>query len=47
VYYQGLRYREAAEVLAVPVGTIKSRLHTAVAQLTDVWNRKFADRDEI
>jgi RNA polymerase sigma-70 factor (ECF subfamily) len=46
VYYQGLRYREAAEVLAVPVGTIKSRLHTAIAQLSEAWKRKFADRDE-
>ena len=33
VYYQGLKYREAAETLAVPVGTVKSRLHAAVAQL--------------
>jgi RNA polymerase sigma-70 factor (ECF subfamily) len=46
VYYQGLRYREAAEVLAIPVGTIKSRLHTAIAQLSEAWKRKFADRDE-
>ena len=37
VYYQGMKYREAADVLDVPVGTIKSRLHSAVAKLTDVW----------
>ncbi len=35
VYFQGLKYREAAEVLSVPVGTVKSRLHTAVKQLTE------------
>lgn len=37
VYYQGMKYREAAEVLEIPVGTVKSRLHAAVAKLTDVW----------
>ena len=34
VYFQGLRYREAAEVLAIPVGTVKSRLHAAMQKLT-------------
>ena len=33
VYYQGLMYREAAEVLSIPVGTVKSRLHTAIYRL--------------
>ena len=35
VYFQGLKYREAAEVLSVPVGTVKSRLHAALQKLTD------------
>ena len=34
VYFQGLKYREAAEVLGVPVGTVKSRLHSAIARLS-------------
>ncbi len=38
VYLQGLKYREAAEVLDVPVGTVKSRLHTAVYKLNEAWN---------
>lgn len=38
VYYQGMKYREAADVLEIPVGTVKSRLHAAIAKLTDVWN---------
>ena len=33
VYYQGLKYREAADVLSIPVGTVKSRLHGAVYKL--------------
>lgn len=37
VYYQGLKYREAAEVLAIPVGTVKSRLHAAILKLNEAW----------
>jgi RNA polymerase sigma-70 factor (ECF subfamily) len=33
VYFQGLKYREAAKVLSIPVGTVKSRLHTAIQKL--------------
>ncbi len=43
VYYQGMKYREAAEVLEVPVGTVKSRLHAAISKLTDVWNTSQVD----
>jgi RNA polymerase sigma-70 factor (ECF subfamily) len=35
VYFQGLKYRQAAEVLSIPVGTVKSRLHTAIQKLND------------
>jgi RNA polymerase sigma-70 factor (ECF subfamily) len=33
VYYQGLKYREAADALGIPVGTVKSRLHAAIEKL--------------
>jgi RNA polymerase sigma-70 factor (ECF subfamily) len=33
VMYQGLKYREAADVLGIPVGTVKSRMHSAVRTL--------------
>lgn len=39
VYYQGLKYREAADVLDIPVGTVKSRLHAAIQKLNDHWNK--------
>lgn len=45
VYYQGLKYREAAEIMSIPVGTVKSRLHTAVAKLSEFWNRNHPDLD--
>ncbi|MCI0702424.1 MAG: RNA polymerase sigma factor [Planctomycetia bacterium] len=37
-YFQGLKYRDVAEVLDIPVGTVKSRLHAALARLTEDWN---------
>jgi len=35
VFFQGLKYREAADVLSIPVGTVKSRMHTALRKLQD------------
>jgi RNA polymerase sigma-70 factor (ECF subfamily) len=43
VYYQGLKYREAAEVLSVPVGTVKSRLHAAILKLNEVWRAAYGE----
>jgi RNA polymerase sigma-70 factor (ECF subfamily) len=37
VYFRGMKYREAADELAVPVGTVKSRLHSAVKKLGEAW----------
>ena len=34
----GLRDREVAEILGVPVGTVKSRLHTALLKLQESWS---------
>ncbi|TWU59086.1 ECF RNA polymerase sigma factor SigW [Rubripirellula tenax] len=43
VYYQGLKYREAADVLGIPVGTVKSRLHGAVQRLGVLWEESHQD----
>jgi RNA polymerase sigma-70 factor (ECF subfamily) len=37
-YYQGLKYREIAEILNIPVGTVKSRLHAALNKLQEAWS---------
>lgn len=43
VYFQGMKYREAAEVLAIPVGTVKSRLNNAIKQLINIWTQSHVD----
>ncbi len=37
VYFQGLKFRDAAEVMSIPVGTVKSRIHSAIHRLADKW----------
>jgi len=36
-YYQGLKYRDIADILNIPVGTVKSRLHAALVRLQEAW----------
>tara|TARA_B100000809_G_scaffold7219_1_gene7138 strand:- start:569 stop:1210 length:642 start_codon:yes stop_codon:yes gene_type:complete len=33
VFFQDMKYREAAEFLSIPVGTVKSRMHTALGRM--------------
>ncbi len=38
-YFQGLKYRDIADALDIPVGTVKSRLHAATTKLTEDWEQ--------
>lgn len=38
-YFQGMRYQEIAEILGIPLGTVKSRMNAAVARLATVFRR--------
>jgi RNA polymerase sigma-70 factor (ECF subfamily) len=42
-YFQGLKYKDVADVLGIPVGTVKSRLHAALAKLTEEWTGSGAE----
>ena len=37
VYFRGMKYRDAATLMSVPVGTVKSRLHAAIQRLGQSW----------
>lgn len=44
-YFHGLKYQDAAEILGVPLGTVKSRLHAALAKLSELMNPPPQDGD--
>ncbi len=37
---QGMKYHEVSEVLEIPVGTVKSRLHHAIEQLREIIGKE-------
>jgi len=36
-YFEQFSYKQMAEILSIPIGTVKSRLHTAVVYFTKKW----------
>ncbi len=46
-YQQGLKQREIAEALGIPVGTVKSRLHAAVQRLGQMWRAAHPETEPV
>jgi RNA polymerase sigma-70 factor (ECF subfamily) len=38
-FYQGMKYADIAEMLHIPLGTVKSRVFTAIRKLNAIWMR--------
>lgn len=45
-YFNKMPYRDIAEHLSIPLGTVKSRLHTAVATFAELWAARFGKDDQ-
>jgi len=39
-FYHQFAYKQMADMLGVPLGTIKSRLHAAVAAFAKAWEKR-------
>jgi RNA polymerase sigma-70 factor (ECF subfamily) len=46
-YFQRLSYNQIADTLEIPLGTVKSRLHTAVASFARAWESARSERTEL
>jgi len=40
-YFHQFAYKQIAQMLDIPLGTVKSRLHAAVASFAELWKRKY------
>jgi RNA polymerase sigma-70 factor (ECF subfamily) len=45
-YFQRFGYAEIAEILEIPLGTVKSRLHSAVGTFANLWKSQNRDPDQ-
>ena len=43
-YFQRFSYKQMAEILGIPIGTVKSRLHTAVGRFAKDWKESVGSR---
>ena len=43
-YFNKFSYKQMARILSIPIGTVKSRLHTAVGRFTKDWKAAFRSK---
>jgi RNA polymerase sigma-70 factor (ECF subfamily) len=43
-YFNKFSYKQMAQILSIPIGTVKSRLHTAVARFVKEWKAAFGSK---
>ena len=44
-YFNGFSYKQMAEILSIPIGTVKSRLHTAVGRFAKEWKTSVGSKE--
>jgi len=44
-YFNKFSYKQMAQILSIPIGTVKSRLHTAVARFAKEWKAAFGSKE--
>jgi RNA polymerase sigma-70 factor, ECF subfamily len=44
-YFQKFSYKQMAEILGIPIGTVKSRLHTAVGRFAKEWKASVGSKE--
>mgnify|MGYP001092674931 CR=1 FL=1 len=45
-YFHRFAYKEIAQMLDIPLGTVKSRLHAAVACFAEAWKARFPEEEK-
>ena len=44
-YFNRFSYKQMAEILSIPIGTVKSRLHTAVGRFAKEWKASVGSKE--
>jgi RNA polymerase sigma-70 factor (ECF subfamily) len=44
-YFNRFSYKQMAEILSIPIGTVKSRLHTAVGRFSKEWKASLGSKE--